>query len=861
MIRLFIENKEIEIDNSVQVAITKQFEDLTNPTVIINDWSKTVSIPFTQRNNEIFGHIYNPDKLIVEGGTVGIYFNPLKKLDFRIEWNNAVLMTGYAKMNEVKQVSGKGTYEITLFGQLGKIFQEMQKITFDTSTSEQDYLIDGSDYVDEYITKELVYNSWTSTGQTHSSLEEKWISRLNPETMEVIVTPNHDYNVTDIIGFAPNNSFSDGFDYKTLQTSNYDSQELTDVLGNIFKSNTGVEPSTAIPNGLLPREYGEYRSYLQLPYIYWNKLFQVFQKKAESITGYKFDLDSDWFNGSNPYWYDLVYMLKSFDLKGEEMVEDIYNVICSPITFIGTQSSGYTQLQTTPFVFSGAVSEPVPIVDYVTGVITLSDEYTLNINTEYAIEFNQNNYEDLRINPANALNYQIIITDSTGSYTFNKIDCLIVDNDYTGNTENYNAVFRCGQVRKVWRFYPQYKFSLDKGKYGSSVKIWFGARWLNDVAPFLYNGQPFFTEQSTALYFNRTVANSPKFNIQVVKNSHRSYKPFTLNDLWNKDYNLFNEILKYCKIYRIGIFADDIKKKIKFIPLYKYFVNYTVTDWTDKIDKSKDYTIKPVTFENKYVLFNYTDSKTKLGENYREKYGVNYGEYRLVTDYNFNDSTTKLFDDIKTSIVSTDNILSWTNLKNNNKIIYSFPNEISVYNKDKDGKENDMFGAYFFRNGTAQFNTETTLYMRDVYITDDTIFQNSNSNFFFIDDNIQDDYKKRVYTYPKLDIVKGDNLCVFNVPKENYTYLNNYTGKASIYTNFWQKYLDERYNVQNKMITCYVDLKPHEYNQFAFNQLVKVGNQLCIVNKIYDYDITANHTTKVDLITIQDIEGYTTDNY
>ena len=260
-------------------------------------------------------------------------------------------------------------------------------------------------------------------------------------------------------------------------------------------------------------------------------------------------------------------------------------------------------------------------------------------------------------------------------------------------------------------------------------------------------------------------------------------------------------------------------------------------------------------------MFNYTDLKTKLNENYREKYGVNYGEYRLTTDYNFNEGTVELFKDITPSIVNTDNVLSWTNLKNNNKIIYSFPNEITVYNKDKDNKQVDVFGEYLLHNGVAEFNTEVALYMRDVYITDDTIFQNSNNNFFFIDDNIQDDCKKRVYTYPKLDIVKGNNLCVFNIPQENYTYLNNYSGKASIYTNFWEKYLDERYNIQNKQITCYVDIKPIDYSNFDFKNLVKVGNQLCMVNKIYDYDITNNNTTKVDLITIQDISGYTSNNY
>ena len=125
---------------------------------------------------------------------------------------------------------------------------------------------------------------------------------------------------------------------------------------------------------------------------------------------------------------------------------------------------------------------------------------------------------------------------------------------------------------------------------------------------------------------------------------------------------------------------------------------------------------------------------------------------------------------------------------------------------------------------------------------------------------IQTDYI-RVSNYPHLDIVSDDNLCVFNIPKENYTYLNNYVGKNSIYSNFWENYLNERYNIQNKIITCYVMLTPTEYNQFKWNKFVKIGNQLCIVNKIYDYDMTSNQPTKVDLITIQDINGYTTTNY
>ena len=846
MIRLFIENQEIELNETVQVAITKQFEDLSNPTTIINDWSKTVSIPFSQKNNEIFGHIYNPDKVIVEGGTVGIYFNPLLKLNFRLEWNSAVVMTGYAKMNEVKQTSGKGTYEITLFGELGKVFQEMKKITFDTSTTDTDYLINGADYVDEYITKDLVAQSWSSNGQWYSTLQKKGDSH---------------YSITDIIGFAPNNSFSDGFDYKTYEASVQESKLFTDTLGTGFTAYTGVEPETAIPNGLLPREIGEYRSYLQLPFIYWNKLFQIFQEKAESVTGYRFNLDDSWFNNSNPYWYNLVYMLKPFDTKSEETVINYYKIAPRTSPGWGGQISAYTQPSVTPIVFVDK-NEVVPIVDS-NNIIQLSDDYAVMFNSTYTIELDISNYTNLRINPANGLQYSIRVLDEN-SNVLKELKWLMVDTQYAGSTSGYEEVIRFErQGAGAFRYYPKLNLMLNKGEFGDKVKLDFRAVWLNQNAPFLdNNNQPFMPTPSSYMgYINLHLYNAPTNNpisCNIISNRKRSYSHFTLNDLWNKDYNLFDAIIKYCKMYRIAISVDELNKTVDFMPYTKWFENYTVEDWTNKVDKSRDFVITPITFDNKYVLFNYKDSETKSGKEYKEKYGVNYGEYRLITDYNFNNEITNLFEDVTPSITNTDNVLSWNNLYTNHKIIYSFPAEIFVYNKDDDGKQVDIFGAYFFHNGVAEFSTEEALYMRNVYLSDDTQFQNANNKYFYVQ---RSSVMEQVSTYPKLDIVRNDNLCIFNVPKENYTYLNNYADKYSIYTNLWENYLNERYNIQNKKITCYVMLKPHEYCQFLWNKLIKICNQLCIVNKIYDYDITNNEPTKVDLITIQDIGGYNETDY
>ena len=67
--QLFICGQEVELDKSVQFLLNKQFDDINDPTAIINTWSKTVSIPFTEKNNQLFGYIYKPERLIATGGS------------------------------------------------------------------------------------------------------------------------------------------------------------------------------------------------------------------------------------------------------------------------------------------------------------------------------------------------------------------------------------------------------------------------------------------------------------------------------------------------------------------------------------------------------------------------------------------------------------------------------------------------------------------------------------------------------------------------------------------------------------------------------------------------------------------------
>lgn len=857
--RLFIENREIDLDETVQFAITKQFEELSNPTTIINDWSKTVSIPFTAHNNEIFGHLYSIDRVIVGTSTTkttGIYFNPLKKLDFRLVWNDSVVMVGYAKLQQIKQVAGKGTYEFTLFGQLGKIFQTMQKITFDNTYEDSSYIIDGSQYVDTYIGKELVSESWNSEGQSTSLLKKK------DET---------GYHITDIIGFAPNNSFNEGFDYKAFQVNQGSSNTFQKVLESLdFQTKSGIAPETAIPNGLLPREIGEYRSYLQLPYIYWNKLFKMFQEKAESLTGYTFDLDKDWFNTSNPYWYKLVYMLKDFFSDGisdDNNFTNIYNWWIPSSGYISWGSAGYNQTKSTN-LGATIVSEDLPILE--TGALSTNTGYNYKMNdysgrVQSTLPFSfrfltyQEYYMNVQLNPANGFVFNVRVYDVDTEEVLSEATYLICRSNTTIDKSAYQNVIEYDGKSLGYdssTLTDRFDFDVPLNMFiprGHKVSFNIRGSFVNNNMPFTRPGSQMWLP--TVNLYLRSNENTINLTKEVRSNSH-----FTFNDLWNNDYNVFGEILKYCKTYRIVIYTDDANKKVVFTPLYKYFQNITISDCTEKIDKSKDFdfNIAPITFGKKYVLFNYKDSSTKLGKQYKEKYGYNYGEYRLTTDYNFDEAVDKLFNDVNGGMVTTDNVLSWENLYTYKKVVFSFPSEIYVYCKDKDNKFVDVFGQFYFHNGLRDFSNEEDLHMRSVYISDDSDFMNGNNLYFYYQNPSA---SSSVTTYPALDIICGDNICLFNVPKENYTYLKNYSGKKSIYTNFWKKYIEERYNIQNKVINCYLMLKPVDFINFKFNNLVKYCNQLCIINKIYDYDITSDRTTKVDLITIQDIGGYNKSDY
>lgn len=62
-IRLYIANKLVDCSDELSLPMTYQLEDFNNPTLLKNNFSKTINIPGTKNNNKLFGEIYKLDRM------------------------------------------------------------------------------------------------------------------------------------------------------------------------------------------------------------------------------------------------------------------------------------------------------------------------------------------------------------------------------------------------------------------------------------------------------------------------------------------------------------------------------------------------------------------------------------------------------------------------------------------------------------------------------------------------------------------------------------------------------------------------------------------------------------------------------
>ena len=161
MTRIYIEDNELDINGEISQQLTFAIDDLNNLDSKSTSFSKTIVIPGTNRNNYLFGNIFefsnaNFDNL----GQPNVFynFNASRSAKARIEVNGLQAMKGVMRLLSIVVDRDKVEYEIALFGELGGFVASLanKKLTD----------IDFSDYNHQYIAP-YIQNSWAADKPIH----------------------------------------------------------------------------------------------------------------------------------------------------------------------------------------------------------------------------------------------------------------------------------------------------------------------------------------------------------------------------------------------------------------------------------------------------------------------------------------------------------------------------------------------------------------------------------------------------------------------------------------------------------------------------------------------------------------------
>lgn len=934
-IHLYIGNTEVEFTANPEILYTYQVDDLTNPTVVKNSFSKTITIKGTKSNNHLFGHYWNVERMQVGGGDgSNVYFNASKKMDFQLFVGTELYESGYVKLDEVRRVGDDYEYDITLYGGLGDFFYNLS-ISDDGGERKLSDLDYGKD-IDFTININTVQEAWVNLKGY-----DEWYDEING-----FLYPNiKKDDKWSIINFMPAyNGIPEDFDSSKLlmdmSSTNLTKTKTED--GKTYRTKEGWVMAE-LPDEMTEWETRDLRSYLQRPCIRMKEIIKACCN-PDNNGGYEVELDEDFFNENNPYWEDTwmsLPMIQTLEYdSGEQPIEGA--TLMTKTTEGNTEGYMYQELEFDMGEFPTS---------------TLSSIYvsaTINPNLSYP-----------------STSYKWFWNSGGDSYhsgwaCYGSLFCqLLAFNGDTvvGASDVYNLTSPIRHNGKLWygdnsRYSGGRSFTPYMGKSINSVLGYFRSNGFvreNATNPYKFlfyidNLSTNVTSVKMCYYwgaskdklkkakfayscFNETKDTSwighdwarswhtSPTNLKMGLNFHnlkavmggtigRTGTQVTKNLILNTEASPCEYLLSYCKMFGLYFSKSPYEKKISIQTRKSFYDRNKITDISKDIDYSKSVTITPIAFGSKWVEFNQEQDETQYAKDYKTTKGVVYGSKVLNTGYEFDSEKKQLLDTnvIKSGIEGLEKSKYFTCYNNDDKVrpFFGYGLKYNLYNgddtieligtnaqgsnllginEDSNLKYYDTFPKMQFHDKSNEptdgnnclvffsgFKNLTTGRANPVnyYLSDDSYYQSELNEgepcWLFVSGDR--------YLNGKAISAKVNELPVFeryltdsnstNVKKSldfgtaQELYVPKYSIKedVNIYSNFWKTYLEDLYDVNTKILTVYVRLK-EKVGYDLLRQFYWFENAIWRINKITDWNIGLEDTTKVEFVKVQDLNDYT----
>ncbi len=308
-------------------------------------------------------------------------------------------------------------------------------------------------------------------------------------------------------------------------------------------------------------------------------------------------------------------------------------------------------------------------------------------------------------------------------------------------------------------------------------------------------------------------------------------QPYDISEVIPSNIKQIDFINSIVKMFNLYLYQDkDNPKNIFIEPRDQFYETTSFLNWSDKLDISKETEQTPIVERYKRILMSYKADKDYYNTDYNRQTKEIYGQLEYLTGDEFSTAEKKF-----------DVIFSPTPL-NNFQMNDGTLDNTHIYSRILDPKQPITTET----SGKVESNIRI-LYRKTLSNTTENFSIRTNDNIFRFD------------TFPyagHLDDPTNATLDLsFDQPKFLFYESDfEYTGN-SLYTEYYAQFFEELYGVESKLIIAYVYLNSQDLLDFDYRKLIYIDNissgspGYFRVNKI-EYDPFNKQSYKVELIKV-----------
>lgn len=858
-IALYINGQLADLDNDSIIQFNYTMEELTDPAIVKNSYSQQVSLPSTPRNNKIFGHIANVDRVTSMG------FNAMVRTPFIITEDGNLIESGYLKLDSIQRKGASLIYTVSLYGGLGSFFYNLSYTENGESLTLADLDYMDGEKLDFRIYKTTVTQAWEELAKNGAYSKTRW----------------------HILNFAPA--------YNGIPDNDFDADKaLCDpalvVYPPTYLDNEGEE-WTASNFVELSREYNEWevkdlRSYMQRPVMRMRSVIDACCDPAQN-GGYTVKLDPAFFNDANPYydkaWFSLP-ILRTLELASEDGEENV--------GYDGGFSSGWYNV-TMHLRYKANI-----------------EGATANITVNVEQSISSRNNRDLADGEQIVIGYKygdaIIATNIT--YTLRALDI------------NGNVIFTAAGTSACQYTWSQAQAMGVGGGCELSISNMTNVASIELVAELgnYEDGLAVYDKSGVVVasdYYLSFLPSGDNTISYTSAQSARSGSLITQDALLRTKHSPADYLLSYCKTFGLHFLYDKANKAISIVTRNTLYGGEAIVDINKKIDRSKAITITPYVLKSKWYDFAHTNEEGDFAKYYKTIYGNQYGAQVVNTGFDFNAEHKDVMESVLfqgacqvSKRSKYYNVISQGSgteiLEASDETLYDafseliyviggrryFPSILldashkgQYVNKDGDTQEREIltvpasaeieyydpvyksYDAY----SKVQFhdNADAPLELRDVLMFYDgtaeaTVTVTDDTAKMLSDNEGTPCWILAVPTAP-IQIARfvrftSTHSLDFGTPRELDIPDAAYPTTGTIYDRGWQAYIADRYDVDTKVVKCFVDLRGMQVNENLLRNFYVFDNALWVLNKITNYTMTSYTTTECEFVKVKDKNNYTT---